>query len=278
MVLASLLFAIMGAFVKEATQTVSSLQTVFFRSVIALVMVVPWMFYKKIPIIGKNKVLLFVRGASGFIALWLTFYVTSKIKLADAAILNRTAIFFVAILAGIFLKEKITKHLWLYTTLAFIGASLIIKPERDFINIPGILGVVAGFFAGVAYVAVKKLHDTESFFTIVFSFAFLGAFFSLLLGFNEFSWLTEWEIFCLLGLGITGTIAQLLMTKSYLYADASIISPFSFASVLFSFLFGLIFWGEVWNFTSFAGAFLLIVSGVLIMRLKQSDQTRNLNK
>ena len=71
----------------------------------------------------------------------------------------------------------------------------------------------------------------------------------------------------LIGLGVAGTIAQLLMTSAYKHSPASVVSPFSFASVLFSVLWGLLFWSEIPDFWSFLGGMILIVSGIGIIRL-----------
>lgn len=270
MIAASLFFSVMGALVKYATEDLPSMEAVFFRAAVTLIIITPWMIYKKIPLLGKNRLLLLTRSAFGFIALGLTFYVTSKIHLADVSILNRTSVLFVALLSAFFLREKVSAPLIIYIICAFLGAAMVVKPQLNMVNIPGLLGLAAGFFAAIAYVSVKALHKTESFFTIVFSFSFFSTFASLIFFHQQFVMPQGFHWFALIGLGLCGTIAQLLMTYAYKHTEASIVTPYSFITVIFSALWGMFFWGEIPDIWSAFGGILIIACGIGIVRLKKA--------
>lgn len=268
MILASFFFSIMGAFVKKLTHTFPSFEVVFFRSVSMLLIVSPWMLAKKIPFIGDQKGIMLIRALSGVTALCLSFYIVTKMELANASILDRTSVIFVALLSVLFLKEKMTVRLFIYTALALFGAALIIKPNWHIADIPGLAGLGAGFFAAVAYVSVKKLHETDHYMTMVFYLAFFGSLISLVASLPH--WVSpspiEWGM--LLLMGTIATIAQILLTYSYKLAPASIVTPYSFSSVSFSGLWGFFFWGEIPDFYSLCGGLLLVACGIGIMRLK----------
>lgn len=270
MIVASFFFSIMGALVKYSLENVAFMEAVFFRATVTLILVVPWMLYKKIRFIGKNLFILFIRSASGFTALCLSFYILDHMILADASILNRTSVPFVAVLSIFFLKERVNMPLFSYTICAFIGAALIIKPSFNFLNIPGLLGLAAGFLAAIAYISLKHLHKTESFFTIVFSFAFFSSVTSFLLSYSNFVWPENIDLLALIGVGLCGTIAQLTMTYSYKYMEASVVSPYSFSTIIFSALWGFLFWSEIPDQWSLFGGTLIIVCGIGIMKLKKS--------
>lgn len=269
MVLASLFFSIMGGMVKYATETVPFMEAVFFRSAVMVILLSPWMLIKKISFLGRNKLLMFVRVIAGFSSLCLSFYVVTQINLADASILNRTSVPFVALLSILFLRERVTIPLMIYIICSLIGAALIVKPQFDIVNVPGLLGLLSGFLAAIAYISVKTLRKTESFFTIVFDFALFGTMTSFVLSYQHFI-LPPLSVFAaLICVGLFGTIAQLLMTYSFKYSDASIVTPFTFTTVIFSATWGGIFWGELPDQWSIFGAFLIIACGVGIMNLKQ---------
>lgn len=270
MFLAALLFSIMGALAKFAMGRLPPMQAVFFRAGVMLVFLVPWMAIKKVSFFGKNKRWLLIRSVSGFVSISLAFYATAHLTLANAAILNHTAPIFVALLAALWLGETLGKGMFGYILLAFIGAGFIIKPSVQFETVAGIAGLASGLTAAIAYVSVKYLHRSESTLTVVFGFAILAVIGSALFS-PSFIWPRPLEWAALLGLGVIGTAAQLLMTCAYRYADASVIAPFGFTGVMFSALWGALFWHEVPDRWSGLGAGLVVLAGIAIVR-KQRDK------
>lgn len=270
MLVASLLFSIMGALAKKVMQELPFMEAVFFRALVTLVLLLPYMMVKKIPLFGPNKFLLLVRSFSGFTALSLAFYVTKIIPLYDAAILNHTSTIFVALLSVFFLGEKLSGLLVLYIGLAFLGALLIIKPGFQWLSQAAFLGLLSGFFAAIAYIAIKKLHHRESSLTMVLDFSFVSALGSLIwLTFEGAVWPSTQQIFDLILLGLCGTFAQMLMTHAYKFAPASQVSPYQFSTVLFSTLWGILFWSEIPDAYSVLGAILIIACGVGLLRINR---------
>lgn len=267
MILASLFFSFMGALIKYASAGIPVMESVFFRSLVSILLIAPLMLARQVSFFGNNTPMLFLRSLAGFIALSLTVYATAHLTLADASILNQTSVLFVAMLSTFFLKEKVSTPLIVYIICAMVGAVLIVKISPDVLNIPGLVGLTSGFFAAVAYISIRELHKTDSFYTMVFGFSLVSTigslpFFPHFIQPNLFQW------GALIGLGVTGTIAQLLMTYAYKQAPASIVSPYTFATVLFSALWGGLFWGEIPDIWSFLGALLIISSGIGIIKLK----------
>ncbi len=269
MIAASLLFGFMGAMAKGAMATIPVMETVFFRAAVSLVLLTPWMAYKKIPFFGVNRLWLLVRSASGFTALALSFYVTSRLHLADAAILNQTSILFVALLSVLFLGERVSPILLMLILGAFVGAVFIIKPSLSVLNIPGIAGLASGLFASIAYVSIRHLHRTESFYTMVFAFSLFSTLGGLVMGMGSFRLPSGMEWALLIGLGLCGTVAQLFMSAAYRYGEASRISPYAFFGVIFSAVLGFIFWNEVPDAWSVAGGILIIACGWGILALEK---------
>lgn len=269
MLVAAFNFSIMGALVKYASQYVPAMETVFFRAGVNLVILLPVMLVKRKSFLGRNRLMLATRSLAGFISLSLGFYVVSKIALADAAMLQQTSILFLAVLATLFLGERLSMLLKMYTLLGFMGALMIIKPNFDVVNIPGLLGLTGGLAAAVAFTSIKKLHETESSETIIFNFTLYSTVGSLLLYRDQISWPDSGHVlWALLGIGFFGALAQLPMTRSYLYAPSSVIGPYAYSGILFSGLWGAIFWHEIPDRWSLLGAALLITAGVGILKLQ----------
>lgn len=273
MLIASFFFASMSAFVKTVSNSLPVMEAVFVRGLMISLVVSPWMIYQKVTFVGKNWKLLLLRSVLGFIGLSLSFYLTTVVPLGTAAIFNRSSVLFLAVLSVFFLKEKMTWGLGLYTFLAFIGIGMIVKPSFHEVDINGLVGIAVGVSAALAYICLKKLHQTEAFLTIVFHFGCLSALGSLLLFGKEFLVPTINDLLVLLGVGLCGTLGQLCMTYSYKHIEASVVSPYSFAAVLFSAFYGLVFWNEIPDIWSMIGGLLVIVCGVGIMKMKQTPQS-----
>jgi drug/metabolite transporter (DMT)-like permease len=267
MIGSSLAFAEMNAFVKTAGNHVPFFQVVFARSFFMLLAVVPLALWRGEKLLGNNRSILFTRGIAGFLALTLGFYVTTHMNLANASVLNNTAAFFAPILSALFLKERTTRRFWLYVLLAFIGVVFVAKPDFGVMNLVGLLGLLSGLFAAVAYVSMRKLHSTDTGLTIVANFAFWASLCSLILGGANFVWPTGGEWAHLVGIGFCGTVGQVLLTNSFRYATASVVSPFIYMIVPFSTLLGFILWREVPDLLSIIGGAIIIFCGVAITRL-----------
>ncbi|HBN08053.1 MAG TPA: EamA family transporter [Cyanobacteria bacterium UBA8530] len=270
MLLASLFFAAMGAFVKAASRTIPFFEVAFFRSLISFLILFFLVKLKGIPVKATNWRGLIIRSVSGCAAFVCYFFAISRIHLADAVLLNYTSPFFTVLLAAPLLKEKIDKKILLCLGVAFSGVILVLKPSGSFLNLGGLLGLLSGFLAAIAYIQVKQLSRTENSWTIVFYFTLLSTFLTLpLLFFN--SVLPDLNsALLLLGVGASGAIAQVLMTAAYRRIPASIGSVISLATVVLAALLGILFFKEHPDLLDYVGGLLILGSGVYLTLNKKS--------
>lgn len=265
MIVACLLFSIMGAAVKVALQSVPVYEAVFFRSIISVVLVGSLIFVRKDSFIGNRPLLLLGRGFAGFVALNLNFYAISKISLGDAAILNQTSPLFVALFSALFLGEKLSKTLIALSLISFGGVALIIKPTFAHFNYAYLVGLFGGIVAAIAYLTISHLHETDSSFTMAFYFTGISSLFTTPLMIHKAIFPQHTVLICLLIAGFTGAFAQLFITQAYKNEHASWVSPFSYSSVLFSFILGMIYFQEVPDWYSVLGSLIVMISCILLI-------------
>jgi drug/metabolite transporter (DMT)-like permease len=65
-------------------------------------------------------------------------------------------------------------------------------------------------------------------------------------------------------LGLCGSIANLLLTQSYRLAEASLVTPIKYLSLVFAIIFGFFIWNEVPKVLTLLGAGLVIISSFII--------------
>jgi len=129
MLLASFTFAVMGAFAKLASESLPSLEVVFFRNVAGVILIT--IAVMKTPLVqkGGRPLLLFFRGFMGFMALLAFFYNIAHISLGDAMTYSKTSPIFTAIFAFIFMKERLSLSAWIAVFVGFIGILFITQPS-----------------------------------------------------------------------------------------------------------------------------------------------------
>jgi drug/metabolite transporter (DMT)-like permease len=65
--------------------------------------------------------------------------------------------------------------------------------------------------------------------------------------------------------GLLGGVGQILLTSSYRHADASLIAPFEYASMILSIAVGYTVFGEVPGAATLAGGAMVVTAGILII-------------
>ena len=267
-------FALMSLFVKLSGD-LPSIQKGFFRNIIAVfISSIPLIKHWKVINIPKNKtgwLVLISRSVFGTIGLVLNFYAISHISLADSSIIQKLSPFIIIILSYIFFKEEMTRFQVFAIIIAFIGITLIIKPSGNNIISMGALAALLGALcAGIAYTCVRYLgtHNISGEF-IIFFFSSLSSLMLLPYLILDYRTMTYYQLSMLILAGISATIGQYGVTFAYKFAAAKNISVFDYSQVLFSGIFGYMFFGEFPDFQSLIGYIIVISVGiVLVLRSK----------
>ena len=278
MLLASLFFAIVGAFAKILSHQMPSVEVVFFRNFISLLFIVSTIYKYPVKNSGSKLWLLFFRGLMGLLGILAFYYNIAHITLADAMTFSRTSPIWTAIFAYIFLNEKITKRGWIAVFIGFLGVVLIMKPTGFTFSKTDIIGVFSGIAAALAYTSVrglKRYYDTR---IIIITFMIMGSLFPALfmwmanyykvpsLDFiitpfvlpNGISWLY------IIGLGGFSALAQTYMTKAYGKTKAGIVGAVSYTVILFSIFVGVFLGDSFPDMIGLFGIILVILGGILV--------------
>jgi drug/metabolite transporter (DMT)-like permease len=267
MVASGLLFATMGALVKHISAELPNEMVVFFRSVMGLLALLPWVWHRGLGQL-KTRYLLghLGRGLAGVAAMYCYFYAIAHLPLAEAVLLNYSTPLFIPFIAALWLGEQVTPRLWVAIGVGFAGIVLILKPGLELFTPVSLIGLASGLFAALAMVSIRRLSKTEPALRIVFYFSLVCTAVSAVP--LAWRWQTPdpglWVL--LIGMGALASLAQLLLTRAYAHAPASQVGPFTYSTVVFAAAIGGIFWSEIPDLVSFSGAALVVLAGVLTIR------------
>lgn len=269
MIVAGILFSIMGVFVKLGSAHFSSAELVFYRSLFGLLVIYLIILVRRVPIATVYWKMHLWRGLSGFFALMLFFYAISALPLATAITLNYTSPLFLALFTVVILKEKPGLLLILAIITGFIGVALLLRPTLHADQITaGLMGLASGFLAGIAYLNVKQLGALgESEWRVVFYFTLISTLGGgLWMAFHTFHAVTPHSFLILAGMGTTATLAQLAMTRAYRTGKTLVVGSLAYITVIFASLWGMVLWQEILSFGSWLGIALIILSGVISLK------------
>ncbi|HXH02311.1 MAG TPA: DMT family transporter [Candidatus Competibacteraceae bacterium] len=264
---AEFLFCCMDALIKFLSTALPSETIVFFRNLLALLLLLPWIARRG----GVNmawSALRFhlLRSASGIAAMYCAFIALAHLPLAETTVLRSTTPLFIPLIAWLWLGEPVSHTARFALALGFLGILLILRPGLAVFSPMALVALTSGLLAAVAMTTIRRLAGLASSSEIVFYFSLMGTLLSLLP--LTWGWQTPsaMQLAGLLLMGALATSAQLLLTRAYTCAPAVELAPYVYSTVLFSSLLGWMLWGERLDGPGWLGAALVALAGVSVVR------------
>ena len=286
--LSVVVFTLMGTLIKTTSESgmgVPPGQQVFFRSLFAIPVILVWLAWR-----GDLRTGLrtfrpmghFYRGVIGTCAMVLSFWSLALLPFPEATALGYAAPLMTVIFAAMFLGEEVRAFRLGMVVLGLVGVVVVLSPRLGEgaggvqQSLGAMVALAAAACTALAMIFVRKLAQEEQTSAIVFWFSLT----STLLGLATlpFGWVaTDWQTtLTLVAIGLLGGLAQILLTSGYRFADASLIAPFEYTSMLLALGIGWYVFGEAPTLTMLAGAALVITAGILIIwRERQLGIERN---
>ncbi|WP_460273046.1 DMT family transporter [Celeribacter sp. ULVN23_4] len=270
-------FVIMASFVKAASAEVPAGEAVFFRSFFALPIIFIWL-AKRGEFRGglrvKSPMGHMWRGLIGASAMILNFSALALLPLPEATVIGYASPLLLVIFAAMFAGEDVRLFRFSAVLAGLLGVTIVLAPRMTVLNgIPdpkeqlgATMALGGACLAAIVQLHVRNMVRTESTTSIVFWFSMsctvagLGTIF-----------FTPWVmpsgmvlVYLILG-GLIGGVAQVFLTSCYRYADASLLAPFEYASMLVALMIGYVFFDEVPTGAMLLGAFIVIAAGIVII-------------
>lgn len=268
-VASELSFAIGAAIIKSVSASLPNESIVFFRNFFGLLILSPLLLRGGTNILQTDRLHLhLVRSGFGMGSMYCFFYGLAHIPLADSMLIKSTIPLIIPFVAVLWLKENIFLQVSLASGIGFIGIFLILKPDGQ-MNWASLVALASSVMAAIAFVTVRKLSATEPSLRIVSYFAIVGLIISAipLIRFWQTPTLIQWLM--LIGIGLSTTIGQLLLTRGYSSAPAASVGIFTYTSVPFGAFLGWLFWQEILDANFFIGAVLILLAGSIVLRTRE---------
>lgn len=271
------IFVAMSSLIKSAG-TLPPGQIVFFRSFFAIfpiLLMLSWQRQLATAFHTTRPVSHVLRGLIGVTSMGLSFFGLTRLPLPDAITLNYAQPLMVIALSAIFIGESVRIYRWSAVLIGFVGVIIIAWPKLELLRggtsleegqAAGVIAALCGAAASaVAMLLVRRLVATEKTATIVMYFSVTATVLSLFtipFGWAPLSWT---QALALIGAGICGGTAQILMTQCYRHAELSTIAPFEYTSMILAIVVGYYAFGDVPTIYTLVGGIIVVAAGLFII-------------
>jgi drug/metabolite transporter (DMT)-like permease len=277
MVGAMVLFSAGHGLVRFASDELHSFQIGFLRSVFGLIFLLPiilkgWDFSD---LRVKRPKLHIIRGALSAINTLAWFTAIAIMPLGEAVALNFTSPLFATLLAAIFLGEAVRARRWTATIVGFIGVLIVVRPGGETVQLGAILALGSALSIAVNVLLIRVMSQEDSTRAIVTTFNLAIVFFTLIPAVVVWIWPSPLMWAVTFAVGVTTTVAHLMLTKAMSLTEASAIVPLEFIRLPLAVLIGLVWFSEILDVWTILGATTIGCSAVYIARREAMAARQN---
>lgn len=285
-VASTLAFTVMATLIKLASNRYPVGQLVFFRSFFALLPVFVWVAWRQhafravVDVFRTQRLGSHViRSALGASGMFLGFGALTLLPIVDATAIGYAAPLLTVVFAALLLGEKVHVFRWSAVVVGLIGVLIMLSdyvapgmPEHERNIFGALVAVAAAVVGALAATYTRSLTRYEGAATIVVYFSALCAVAGLLalpVGWvwprAAWSWPDPLDAAWLITAGIFGGVAQVLLTQSYRFGDASTIAPFDYTSMVWVLIASLVVFGTWPSATILVGTAIVIGAGLFVI-------------
>lgn len=245
----------------------STFQILFFRSVVGLVVI-------GLLVLRTGPALLRTRRAGEHV--WRNvahfggqfgwFFALASMPLAEVFAIEFTIPIWTALLAAVFLGERLTRVRWIALVLGLAGVLLVLRPGLAIVQ-PAALAALGGALAYAAsHLMTKRLTSSEAPLAILFYMTVVQLPLGLVGALPQWQGATWGQAPWLLLVGVTALTAHYCLARALKLADVGVVLPIDFLRLPLVGLIGYAFYGEAIGALAIAGAALILLANTINLR------------
>jgi S-adenosylmethionine uptake transporter len=224
----------------------------------------------------KNIYLHVFRGGNGTISMFFWFYAVNSLPLSEAVSLSFLTPIVTTIASMIFLKEKVSKNIFLASFISFVGVIIILRPGFHKFDEGYIFSFCSIIFWTISNLIVKTMTKTDKPQTIVAHMTFFMFIFSMPFALPYLAPLNFTAFIEFFILGIISNMSYKLIAEAYSKNDLSILQPFDFSRLIFTSLVAYFIFDEKLDIWVFVGSLIILFGLILIIKKKSVKSQKKL--
>ncbi|MFT5113151.1 MAG: drug/metabolite transporter (DMT)-like permease [Parasphingorhabdus sp.] len=209
--------------------------------------------------------LVILRGGLVLCATVFNFVALKYLPLTLTSTILFSSPIIVCLLSGTVLGEKVGKWRWLAILFGFIGVIIAIRPFDESFHPAALLSLLGVTCFAFYLLLTRRLAGIVASDTMQFYSGAVGAI--ALLPVAIYQWQTpenfqHWLL--MIALGIFGWIGHELLTRAYGYADASVLTPFSYSFMIYLTIWSIVLFDQYPDQWTLIGGLIIVTSGLVI--------------
>lgn len=275
MVVAAFFFAVSVGLVRHISENIDAFSQTFWRQLIGLAIILPFVFRNGISGLRTYQLKTnLLRNLAGYSGIALSFYSVTLIPLAESLALQFTLPLFTIIFAIFILGERVGMHRWVATVTGFLGALIILRPGVVVIELGMVVALAAAALLALSDVLARQLSRTETTLMIVFYGYLLQTPMALAVAVPQWDTPTAEDWPWLIALGLCSFAAQWGLSRAFVLAEASLVSPILFLRLPIVSVIGYVFFAQVPDIWTWVGALVIFASTYYAARREALHQRR----
>jgi len=230
---------------RQLAGTMSTFELLFIRSVIGC-LVIACLLQRTGWKQAKPRLLHFhlLRNSAHFGGQYAWFYAVGVLPLADVFAIEFTTPLWTALIAALFLSERITFTRLIAVMMGFAGILVILRPGLEIVQ-PAAMAMLFGAVGfAVSVTSTKHLTRHQTTLTVLFYMTLMQMPMGLLPALSNWVWPTWAMVPWLLAVGLAALGAHYGLTRALSLIDATQVAPFDFLRLPLIALIGLLVYGE----------------------------------
>ncbi|MCL7715287.1 DMT family transporter [Stenotrophomonas mori] len=261
-------FSLMDAGMKLLSAGYPILQVTMLRGAASLPFVLVWVLATAGPrsLVPVRWGLHLLRGALGMTMIGCFVFALRDLPLSTAYSIYFVAPLLVAALSVPLLGERVGPRRWVAIGVGLLGVIVVLRPGVDgFISIPGLMVLVAATAYAIAAITVSLLTRTDSSQSMVVWFLVIMAIGAGLLAIPGWVPLQVAHVPLIAGMGLTGALGQIALTRAFQLGEASMIAPLEYSGLVWVIGWDLLLWGVLPDRATWIGAAIIVASGLYLL-------------
>ena len=275
MALAAFFFAVSVGIVRYLSPTVHAFEQTFWRQSLGLLIILPFVWRNGLFGLRTRQFKSHLaRNLIGYAGISLSFYCVTLIPIAEAMALQFTLPLFTIVFAMLILGEKVGPHRWTATVVGFLGALIILRPGMIPIAFGALVALASAACLGMSDTLVRRLSRRDTTLLIVFYGYLMQTPFSLAgaLPVWTFPSAADWP--WVIALGVCSFVAQWGLSRAFVIAEASLVSPILFLRLPIVAVIGYVFFAQEPDIWTWVGAAVIFASSTYAARREAQHQRR----
>lgn len=272
----SFVMSVAAALIKYTATLVSIELIVLAQYLICVIFMLPWLLRGGTAALKTQHLKLhIVRALCGWACFYTYYLAIREIPLVDATLLRNAAPLCVPFYVYWIHKVRIASLRWLPLLAGFLGVGLILKPESQGLSYWHLVGFGSAITLAGSIVTTRMLTRTEPTGRIIFYYFAFSTLASLPLALPHLHWPSAEALGLMLLIALSIWLTMWLYTQAYLHAKASVISPISYAGVIFAGFWGWYFWQQTPDLITLIGVCLVSAGGIGSVLLGAREEKRS---